>query len=35
MSYIFAIFTETHEIPITEIVCLRTVYANALQTNSQ
>ena len=27
MSYIFAIFTETHKIPLTEIVCLRIVYA--------
>ena len=28
MSYIFAIFTETHKIPLTEIVCLRIVYAD-------
>ena len=33
MSYIFTIFTETHKIPLTEIVCLRIVYATGLQTN--
>ena len=27
MSCIFVIFAETHKIPLTEIVCLRIVYA--------
>ena len=30
MSYIFVIFTESHKIPLTEIVCLRIVYADVI-----
>ncbi len=35
MSYNFVDFTEAHKIPLTEIVCLRIVYAETARLFSQ